>query len=50
MGENIFVQSSDRCTDGEKSLNDRAAHNEELKKAVKDKLPEKYAAIAWDLD
>ncbi|HUM84328.1 MAG TPA: type I-C CRISPR-associated protein Cas7/Csd2 [Lachnospiraceae bacterium] len=46
MGENIFVQSSDRCTDGEKSLSDRAAHNEELKKAVKDKLPEKYAAIA----
>ena len=37
MGEEIFVQSDDRCTDGFKSLSDRFKGYEELQKAVKAK-------------
>ena len=44
MGERIFVQSSDRCDDGAKSLHDRASNNEALKKAGKDS--QKFAAAA----
>ena len=44
MGERIFVQSSDRCDDGAKSLHDRASKNESLKKAEKD--AEKFAEAA----
>ena len=35
MGERIFVQSSDRCDDGAKSLHDRASKNESIKKPEK---------------
>ena len=44
MGERIFVQSSDRCDDGAKSLHDRASNTESLKKAGKDSV--KFAAAA----
>ena len=35
MGEKIFVQSSDRCDDGAKSLHDRVSKNESIKKPEK---------------
>lgn len=44
MGQEIFVQSDERRSDGFRSLKDRAEGCEELKKAGKDK--EKYAAAA----
>lgn len=44
MGQEIFVQSDERRSDGFRSLKDRADGCEELKKAIKDK--EKYAAVA----
>ena len=44
MGERIFLQSSDRCDDGAKSLHDRASNTESLKKAGKDSV--KFAAAA----
>lgn len=37
MGEDIFVQSEDRCDDGCKSLNDRIKNNEAVQKAMKTK-------------
>jgi CRISPR-associated protein Csd2 len=37
MGEEIFVQSDDRCTDGYKSLSERAKKYEPLEKALKEK-------------
>lgn len=46
MGQEIFVQSDDRRTDGFRSLKDRADGYEELKKSSKDK--EKYAQIACE--
>lgn len=44
MGQEIFVQSDERRTDGFRSLRERADGCEELKKAGKDR--EKYAAAA----
>lgn len=44
MGQEIFVQSDERRSDGFRSLKDRAEGCEELKKAGKDK--EKYAVAA----
>lgn len=44
MGEKIFVQSTDRCDDGAKSLHDRVEKTASIKKAVKD--AEKYAEAA----
>lgn len=44
LGQDIFVQSDERRTDGFRSLKDRADGCAELKKAGKDK--EQYAAIA----
>lgn len=44
MGQEIFVQSDERRTDGFRSLKDRADGCEELKKAGKDRA--KYADIA----
>lgn len=44
MGQEIFVQSDERRTDGFRSLKDRADGCPELKKASKDK--EEFAAIA----
>lgn len=44
MGQEIFVQSDDRRTDGFRSLKDRAEGAPELKKANKDK--EEYARLA----
>lgn len=46
MGEEIFVQSDDRCTDGYKSLSERAKNYEPLEKALKDK--EQYAKAACE--
>ncbi len=45
MGERIFVQSDDRCDDGEKSLKDRADHNVALKAVPKGK-PREFARVA----
>ena len=44
MGENIFVQSDERSSDGFKSLSERASNNKELKAVLKDR--EAYAAAA----
>ncbi|HQL35863.1 MAG TPA: type I-C CRISPR-associated protein Cas7/Csd2 [Bacillota bacterium] len=46
MGQEIFVQSDERRTDGYRSLKDRADGCKELKEAGKDK--EKYALIACE--
>ena len=46
MGQEIFVQSDERRTDGFRSLKDRAEGCAELKKASKDK--EQYATIACE--
>jgi CRISPR-associated protein Csd2 len=46
MGQEIFVQSDERRSDGFRSLKERADGCEELKKVAKDK--EKYAAVACD--
>jgi CRISPR-associated protein Csd2 len=46
LGQDIFVQSDERRTDGFRSLKDRADGCAELKKAGKDK--ERYAAIACE--
>ena len=48
MGETIFVQSNERCDDGQKSLSDRAKNNERLQKALKAKDNETYAQIACE--
>ncbi len=50
MGERIFVQSSDRCDDGAKSLHDRAGNTESLKKAGKDSVKFAEAACAEWID
>ena len=50
MGERIFVQSSDRCDDGAKSLHDRAGKNEALKKSGKDPVTFAKAACAEWID
>lgn len=46
IGERVFVQSSDRSDDGAKSLHDRAGNNEGIKKALKAKDADQYAAAA----
>ena len=48
MGENIFVQSNDRATDGFRSLRERAESNPELKKTLKSKenADDRFAEIA----
>lgn len=48
MGENIFVQSEERCDDGKKSLSDRASSHEGLKAAQKSKNRDEYARVACD--
>lgn len=48
MGQNIFVQSQDRCDDGAKSLNERAGAVQELAAATKEKNQELYAKIACE--
>lgn len=46
MGERVFVQSSDRCDDGAKSLNDRATRVAALDKAMKAKDGETCTVVA----
>lgn len=46
FGQDIFIQSDNRCVDGFKSLKDRADSIEELKRAEKNKDNETYAKIA----
>lgn len=46
MGEDIFVQSDERCSDGCKSLSERAKSCPELQKAQKNKDNDEYAAEA----
>ena len=48
MGEQIFVQSDDRYTDGYRSLSERANGCEALRIAAKDKNKEEYAKIACE--
>ena len=48
MGEEIFVQSDDRCTDGFKSLSDRFKGYEELQKAVKVKNDDEVYRLACE--
>ena len=48
MGEEIFVQSDDRCNDGYRSLSERAKGFEPLNKAIKNKNKEEYAKAACD--
>lgn len=48
MGEEIFVQSDDRCTDGFKSLSDRFKGYEELQKAVKAKNDDEEYRLACE--
>ena len=48
MGQNVFVQSQDRCDDGAKSLNDRAKAVPELVKLAKEKDQEAYARTACE--
>ena len=48
MGEEIFVQSDDRCTDGFKSLSDRFKGYEELQKAVKAKNDDEVDRLACE--
>lgn len=46
MGENIFVQSSDRSDDGAKCLSERASNNAELVKFAKNKDEASYRKLA----
>lgn len=46
MGENIFVQSSDRSDDGAKCLSERATNNAELVKFAKNKDEASYRKLA----
>ena len=46
LGQNVFVQSDDRCNDGFKSLKDRADGCPAVKKAEKDK--DAYAKAACE--
>ncbi|MEG1186177.1 MAG: type I-C CRISPR-associated protein Cas7/Csd2 [Eubacterium sp.] len=48
MGNEIFVQSDERCLDGYKSLSDRAKGYEPLQKALKAKDKEAYAKAACE--
>ena len=48
MGEEIFVQSDDRCTDGFKSLSDRFKGYEELQKEVKAKNDDEVYRLACE--
>lgn len=50
LGQNVFVQSDDRCNDGFKSLKDRADGCPEVKKAGKDRNVYAKAACAQWLD
>ena len=50
LGQSVFVQSDDRCTDGFKSLKDRAEGCAEIKKAGKDRDAYAKAACAQWLD
>ena len=50
LGQNVFVQSDDRCNDGFKSLKDRADGCPEVKKAGKDRDVYAKAACAQWLD
>lgn len=46
MGEPIFVQSEEYCSDGFKSLHDRLKGNENMQKAAKGKNPDEYKKAA----
>lgn len=46
MGENVFVQSSDRSDDGAKCLSERASNNAELVKFAKNKDEASYRKLA----
>lgn len=48
MGEDIFVQSDERCKDGFKSLSDRAKNCKELAAALKTKDGDAYAKAACE--
>lgn len=48
MGEEIFVQSDERCNDGYKSLSERAKNCKELAAALKAKDNETYAKAACE--
>ena len=48
MGENLFVQSEDRCIDECRSLADRAQKNERMQKALKAKDKVEYAKAACE--
>lgn len=48
MGENIFMQSDDRITDGCKSLADRVKNNKEMKNALKNGNEDECAKIACE--
>src|SRR5699024_7636867 len=50
MGENIFVQSNDKTTDGYRSLRERADGNEQLSKIMKSKdgSNEEFARLACE--
>jgi CRISPR-associated protein Csd2 len=48
MGENIFVQSDERCDDGMKSLSDRAQSVPELKAAATKKDKDTYTKVACE--
>ena len=50
LGQSVFVQSDDRCTDGFKSLKDRAEGCAEIKKAGKDRDAYAKAACSQWLD
>jgi CRISPR-associated protein Csd2 len=46
MGEDIFLQSDERCQDGYKSLSERAKNCQELEAALKSKDDDAYAKAA----
>lgn len=48
MGEDIFVQSDERCQDGYKSLSERAKNCKELEEALKAKNNDAYAKAACE--
>jgi CRISPR-associated protein Csd2 len=48
MGEEIFVQSDERCQDGYKSLSERAKNCKELAEALKAKNNDSYATAACE--
>lgn len=48
MGEDIFVQSDERCQDGYKSLSERAKNCKELEEALKAKNNDSYAKAACE--